>query len=224
MFQILVVDSEREQRELYCSLLRENGYHAIEAVDGQQALDILENTYIDLIVSDVSMTRMDGLSMTRALREADFWLPIILVTELGSSADKRDGFHAGADDYMVEPIDLNELIWRIEALLRRCRIVNQRKISMGSTELDCDTMTIRYEDSMTELPQKEFFLLYKLLSYPNRVFTRRQIMDDIWGVEIKTDTHTLDVHISRLRERFKTNPDFEIVTVRGLCYKAVKKA
>lgn len=223
MFQILVAEHDRELRELYCSVLRENGYHAVEAVDGQQALDLLENTYIDLIVSAVSLPRMDGLSVTRALREADFWLPIILVSGLGSPADKRDGFHAGADDYMVKPIDVNELVWRVEALLRRCRIVNQRKTVIGDTELDCDTMTVSCGDQAVVLPQKEFFLLYKLLSYPNRIFTRRQIMDDIWGVEIKTDTHTLDVHVSRLRERFKSNPDFEIVTVRGMGYKALRK-
>ncbi len=224
MFQILVAEQDRLQRNAYCAALREKGYQAIEAADGQEVLDILENTYIDLIVSDVPMPRMDGLSMTRALREADFWLPIILVTELGSPADKQNGFHAGADDYMVKPIDVNELIWRVEALLRRCRMVNQRRTVIGHTELDCDTLKVTCDRESVELPQKEFFLLYKLLSYPNRIFTRRQIMDDIWGVEIKTDTHTLDVHISRLRERFKSNPDFEIVTVRGLGYKAVKKA
>ena len=224
MFQILVADHDREQREQLCAVLRENGYHTIEAADGQQVLDHLESNYIDLIVSEVQMPRMDGLAMVRALREADFWLPIILVSGLGSPADKYEGFHAGADDYMVKAIDVNELVWRIEALLRRCRIVNQRKTRFGDTEMDCDTMTISYGGKSVELPQKEFFLLYKLLSYPNRVFTRRQIMDDIWGVEIKTDTHTLDVHISRLRERFRENPDFEIVTVRGLGYKAVKKA
>ena len=137
--------------------------------------------------------------------------------------DKREGFRAGTDDYMVKPIDVNEMVWRVEALLRRARIVNQRKTNLGDTEFDCDTMTVSCGGNVTVLPQKEFYLLYKLAASPNRIFTRRQIMDDVWGMDVDTDTHTLDVHISRLRDRFKNNPDFEIVTVRGLGYKVVKK-
>lgn len=224
MFQILVVEDDRELRELFCSVLSDNGYNAIEAADGQQALDILDNTYIDLIISDIMMPRMDGLTMTRALRDSGYMMPILMITAKESSADKREGFRAGTDDYMVKPIDVNEMVWRVEALLRRARIVSQRKTTLGSTEFDCDTMTVSCGDTAVVLPQKEFYLLYKLIASPGRIFTRRQIMDDVWGMDVETDTHTLDVHISRLRDRFKNNPDFEIVTVRGLGYKVVKKA
>lgn len=224
MFQILVVEDDRELRELFCSVLSDNGYNAIEAADGQQALDILDNTYIDLIISDIMMPRMDGLTMTRALRDSGYMMPILMITAKESSADKREGFRAGTDDYMVKPIDVNEMVWRVEALLRRARIVSQRKTTLGSTEFDCDTMTVSCGDAAVVLPQKEFYLLYKLIASPGRIFTRRQIMDDVWGMDVETDTHTLDVHISRLRDRFKNNPDFEIVTVRGLGYKVVKKA
>lgn len=150
-------------------------------------------------------------------------MPILMITAKESSADKRKGFRAGTDDYMVKPIDVNEMIWRVEALLRRSQIVNQRKARIGNTEFDCDTLTVSSEAGDSVLPQKEFFLLYKLVASPNRIFTRRQIMDEIWGMSSETDTHTLDVHISRLRERFKSNPDFDIVTIRGLGYKVVKK-
>lgn len=224
MFQILVVEDDRELRELFCAVLSDNGYNAIEAADGQQALDILENTYIDLIISDIMMPRMDGLTLTRALRDSGYLTPILMITAKESPMDKREGFRAGTDDYMVKPIDVNEMVWRVEALLRRARIVNQRKTTLGSTEFDCDTMTVSYGNSVSVLPQKEFYLMYKLVASPGRIFTRRQIMDDVWGMDVETDTHTLDVHISRLRDRFKNNPDFEIVTVRGLGYKVVKKA
>lgn len=224
MFQILVVEDNNELRELFRTVLSDNGYNAIEAADGQQALDILENTYIDLIISDIMMPRMDGLTLTRALRDSGYQIPILMITAKESLADKREGFRAGTDDYMVKPIDVNEMVWRVEALLRRARIVSQRKTTLGSTEFDCDTMTVSCGGSTVVLPQKEFYLLYKLTASPNRIFTRRQIMDDVWGMDVETDTHTLDVHISRLRDRFKNNPDFEIVTVRGLGYKVVKKA
>lgn len=223
MFQILVVEDDQELRDLFCVVLSDNGYHAIEATDGQQALDILENTYVDMIISDIMMPRMDGLAMTRALRDSGYQMPILMITAKESPMDKCAGFRAGTDDYMVKPIDVNEMVWRVEALLRRARIVSQRKTTLGSTEFDCDTMAVSCGDLTAILPQKEFYLLYKLATSPGRIFTRRQIMDDIWGMDVETDTHTLDVHISRLRERFKNNPDFEIVTVRGLGYKVVKK-
>lgn len=223
MFQILVVEDDKELRELFCAVLSDNGYNAVGAADGQQALDILENTYIDLIVTDIMMPRMDGLTMTRALRDSGYLLPVLMITAKESAMDKREGFRAGTDDYMVKPIDVNEMVWRVEALLRRARIVNQRKTTLGSTEFDCDNLTVSCGNSVVVLPQKEFYLLYKLIASPNRIFTRLQIMDDVWGMDADADSHTLDVHISRLRERFKNNPDFEIVTIRGLGYKVVKK-
>lgn len=223
MFHILVVEDDRELRDLFCTVLVDNGYTAIPATDGIHAFDILENTYIDLIISDIMMPKMDGFELIKSLRETGYIMPILIITAKESAADKKEGFRIGTDDYMVKPIDVNEMVWRVEALLRRSQIINQRKSKIGETEFDCDTLTVHTEGKDIELPQKEFYLLYKLVNSPNRIFTRRQIMDDIWGMDSEAAPHTLEVHISRLRERFKGNPDFEIVTVRGLGYKAVDK-
>lgn len=223
MFNILVVEDDRDLRELFCTVLVDHGYTAIPAEDGEEALDILDRSYVDLIISDIMMPKMDGYELTKTLREANFMMPVLMITARERAADKREGFRAGTDDYMVKPIDVNEMIWRVEALLRRSQIVSERKAKIGQTQFDCDTLTVNASGTAMELPQKEFFLLYKLVASPGRIFTRRQIMDEIWGMDSDTDTHTLDVHISRLRERFKDNPDFDIVTVRGLGYKVVKK-
>lgn len=222
MFHILVVEDDQELRELFCTVLTDNGYTAIPAADGEDAFHILEKTYVDLIISDIMMPRMDGYELTRELRKANCTIPILMITARERPADKYKGFQSGTDDYMVKPIDVNEMIWRVEALLRRSQSISDRKTVIGQTQLDYDTLTVSYGDMDTILPQKEFFLLYKLVSSPNRIFTRRQIMDEIWGIESETDPHTLEVHISRLRERFKDNPDFSIVTIRGLGYKVVK--
>ena len=223
MFQILVVEDDKELRELFCTVLSDNGYTAIPATDGMDAFDIMENTFVDLVISDVMMPLMDGFEMTRVIRRNGYAMPILHITAKEDASDKREGFLAGTDDYMVKPIDVNEMVWRVEALLRRSQIVSQKKVQVGTSELNCDTLTVHTKESVTELPQKEFFLLFKLVSALGRIFTRRQIMDEIWGPESDADSHTLDVHISRLREKFKSNPDFEIVTVRGLGYKAVAK-
>ena len=223
MFQVLVVEDDKELRDLFCTVLNDNGYTALPAKDGIAAFDVLDSTYIDLVISDIMMPRMDGYELTKSLRNVGYTMPVLMITAKDSLADKREGFRVGTDDYMVKPIDVNEMLWRVEALLRRCQAVSQRKTRLGSTEFDCDTLMVTVNGVSSELPQKEFFLLYKLVDSPNRIFTRRQIMDDVWGVDSDADTHTLEVHISRLRDRFKDNPDFEIVTVRGLGYKAVKK-
>lgn len=223
MFSILVVEDDNELNTLFCSVLNDNGYTTLSANNGKEALDILDNTYIDLVISDIMMPKMDGIELTKSLRSAHFTMPILMITAKESISDKQEGFRAGSDDYMVKPIDVNEMVYRVEALLRRSQIVNQRKLKIGDTLFDCDTLMVKTGDLMIELPKKEFFLLFKLASSPNRIFTRHQIMDEIWGMDSETDTHTLDVHISRLRERFKDNPDFDIVTVRGLGYKVVKK-
>ena len=223
MFHILVVEDDRELRDLFCAVLSDNGYSPIPATDGKNAFDILSHTYIDLVISDIMMPHMDGFTMTKTLRDVGYTMPILMITAMESAANKREGFRLGTDDYMVKPIDVNEMVWRVEALLRRAQITNQRKAQIGSTEFDCDTMAVTSEGLTVELPQKEFFLLFKLAASPNRIFTRRQIMDEIWGIDNDADSHTLDVHISRLRERFKNNPDFEIVTIRGLGYKVVRK-
>lgn len=223
MFQILVVEDDRELRDLFCTVLTDNGYTAIPTADGMAAFDLLEHAYIDLVISDIMMPRMDGFELIRLLRDMGYSMPVLMITAKESAADKREGFRLGTDDYMVKPIDVNEMVWRVEALLRRSQLVNQRRSRFGSTEFNCDTLTISEDGGALVLPQKEFYLLYKLITSPNRIFTRRQIMDDVWGPDSETDPHTLDVHISRLRERFKHNKDFEIVTVRGLGYKVVSK-
>lgn len=224
MFHILIVEDDAELRELFSTVLTENGYTVFQAADGIEAFDVLDDAYIDLIISDIMMPRMDGYELTRELRSAHYNMPVLMITAKGDSTDKQEGFRSGTDDYMVKPIDVNEMVWRVEALLRRSQAVSQRKTKIGNTEFDCDTLTVREDGKDTELPQKEFYLLYKLVASAGRIFTRHQIMTDVWGPDAETDSHTLDVHISRLRERFKDNPDFEIVTVRGLGYKVVKKS
>lgn len=224
MLNILVVEDDKELRGLFGTVLSDNGYQPMYAANGEEALEVLDHQHVDLIISDIMMPVMDGYELTKALRDADYTLPILMITAKETISDKRAGFHAGTDDYMVKPVDVNEMIWRIEALLRRSQISSEHKIQVGATLLDSDSLTVAYDGKETLLPQKEFYLLFKLLATPNRIFTRRQILDEIWGLDAEVDPHTLEVHISRLRDRFKDNPDFEIVTVRGLGYKAVKKS
>lgn len=219
----MVVEDDTELRDLFCAVLTERGYQTLPAADGMEALDILEHSYVDLIISDIMMPKLDGFTLTEQLRNANYDMPILIITALDGLEDKRRGFRAGTDDYMVKPIDVNEMVWRVEALLRRSQIYSERRITIGSTVLDCDSLTVSFGGTDTSLPQKEFLLLFRLLSSMNRIFTRRQLMDELWGLDSEADPHTLEVHISRLRERFRDNPDFEIVTVRGLGYNAVKR-
>ena len=223
MFHIMVVEDDTELRDLFCAVLTERGYQTLPAAGGMEALDILEHSYVDLIISDIMMPKLDGFTLTEQLRNANYDMPILIITALDGLEDKRRGFRAGTDDYMVKPIDVNEMVWRVEALLRRSQIYSERRITIGSTVLDCDSLTVSFGGTDTSLPQKEFLPLFRLLSSMNRIFTRRQLMDELWGLDSEADPHTLEVHISRLRERFRDNPDFEIVTVRGLGYKAVKR-
>ncbi|MDQ0090466.1 DNA-binding response OmpR family regulator [Paenibacillus anaericanus] len=222
MFKILVVEDDKKLRQLFCTVLARNGYRALSAEDGKDALSILDKEYVDLIISDIMMPHMDGYELTKTLREANFNLPILMVTAKENFADKQRGFLVGIDDYMVKPIDVNEMILRVGALLRRAKIVSDRKLECGNTLLDYDSLTVSQYEECILLPQKEFYLLYKLLSYPNKTFTKQQLMDEIWGMDSESDEHTVVVHINRLRERFKECTDFEIITVRGLGYKAVK--
>lgn len=222
MFHILVVEDDTNLRKLMTTVLRQNGYTPFAAQDGMQALEILETEHIDLIVSDIMMPNLDGYSLITALREANYTLPILIVTAKERFADKQKGFQAGTDDYMVKPIDLNEMILRIGALLRRSHIANEHKLSLGKVTLDYDALTVTREDKVISLPPKEFYLLFKLLSYPGVIFTRMQLMDEIWGLESEADDRTVDVHIKRLRDRFEHFPEFTITTVRGLGYKAEK--
>lgn len=223
MFNILVVEDDPDMRELFCTVLADSGYNAIPAADGVHALEIMDREYIDLIIADIMMPRMDGYDLTRSLREANYELPILMVTAKDQFEDMQRGFRAGSDDYMIKPINVRELVLRVEALLRRAKISAEKKIVIGSTKLDYDALTVTFQGKESILPQKEFYLLYKLLSYPNKTFTRQQLMDEIWGMFSETDERTVNTHINRLRDRFAECDDFEIITVRGLGYKAVKK-
>jgi len=222
MFKILVVEDDFHTRKLIADVLQDERYIPVLAQDAQEALDILEHQHIDLMITDIMMPGMDGYSLTEMLRDAKYDFPILMMTAKETIKDKRKGFLVGTDDYMVKPVDEEELILRVKALLRRAKIVNDRKIVIGKVSLNYDSLTVSRESERFTLPQKEFMLLYKLLSYPDTIFTRMQLMDEIWGYDSQTDDHTVSVHISRLRERFGGWPEFEIATVRGLGYKAVK--
>ena len=223
MFKILVVEDDRALRELFCTVLSKNGFVYYEAQDGIEAWDILEKQYIDLIVSDIMMPNMDGYELVRTLRKNGFNMPVLMITAKDTFEDLQSGFAAGTDDYMVKPVNVKEMILRINALLKRAQIVNEKKITFGTMELHYDDLAVCVDGESHVIPQKEFYILYKLLANPNKVFTKQQIMDEIWGMDTESDPHTLDVHISRLRDRFKENAQFEIVTIRGLGYKAVKR-
>ncbi|MBR6873528.1 MAG: response regulator transcription factor [Ruminococcus sp.] len=223
MFSILVAEDDLNTRRLTADVLEENGYTVLTAKDGVEALEILDTKHADLIVADIMMPRMDGYELTRQLRSAGNNIPIIMVTAKEAIADKKKGFIEGTDDYMVKPVDEEELLLRITALLRRAQIANDRRITIGDTVLDYDNLSVTEPAGRTDLPPKEFMLIYKLLSYPDKIFTRRQLIDEIWDMSSESDERTVDVHVNRLRDRFKDNGDFEIVTVRGLGYKGVKK-
>ncbi len=223
MFKILVVEDDVNTRKLMCAVLRQNGFEALQAEDGVAALEIMDKKQVDLVILDLMMPKMDGYELTRQLRLTWETLPILMVTAKQEAKDKRQGFLAGTDDYMTKPVDEEEMVLRIRALLRRAQIASDHRLTVGDITLNYDSLTVTRGHEEMMLPQKEFYLLFKLLSYPNIIFTRLQLMDEIWGMESETDDHTLNVHINRLRERFRDWPEFEIVTVRGIGYKAVKK-
>ena len=223
MFQILVVDDDRNSRLLLRAVLQAENYTVFTAENGEDALEVMDREHIDLVVLDVMMPKMDGYEFTRILRQTDNNLPILMVSARQMPADKRQGFLVGTDDYITKPIDEVEMLLRIKALLRRARIASEHRIVLGAVVLDYDSFTVSRAGQTQELPQKEFLLLYKLLSYPGKIFTRIQLMDEIWGAESDTGWETVTVHIGRLRKRFEGWPEFEIVSVRGLGYKAVKK-
>ena len=222
MFQILVAEDDKNTRRLMEAVLKEHGYHPILACDGLEALKLLDTHHVDLVILDIMMPGMDGYEFTRQLRATDYTLPILMVTAKQLPEDKRKGFIVGTDDYMTKPVDEEEMILRIRALLRRAQIVNERRITIADVCLDYDSLTVSRGDESQTLPRKEFYLLYKLLSYPGKIFTRIQLMDEIWGMESQSDDNTINVHINRLRKRFEDYPGFTIETIRGLGYKAVK--
>lgn len=223
MFHILVVDDDKNTRLYYRAVLEKAGYTVTAASDGVEALDVMDREHIDLVVLDVMMPRMDGYEFTETLRATDNNLPILMVSAKQLPADKHRGFAVGTDDYITKPIDDEEMLFRIKALLRRAKIANERRIVIGDVIVDYDSLTVTRGEDVQELPQKEFLLLYKLLSYPGKIFTRIQLMDEIWGTDSETGWETVTVHIGRLRRRFSGWEEFEIDSVRGLGYKAVKK-
>jgi len=222
MFKILVVEDNKNLLVLMRSRLEQSGYEVLRAENGQQALRVLESFQVDLIISDIMMPHMDGFELIESLREANLNMPILIVTAKEGFEDKERGFRLGTDDYMVKPIDMNEMILRVAALLRRAQINNERKIVIGEVVLDYNTLTVSGPDFLVELPKKEFLLLFKLLSYPKQIFTREQLMSEIWGMDSDSDERTVDGHIKKLRKKFEERPEFKIVTIRGLGYKAVK--
>ena len=223
MFTILVAEDDLALQRMMCAFLGLNGYQAIPAGNGEEALSQIDRTMPDLVIADVMMPVMDGWELTQELRRASPLLPIMLVTARTTLEDKRTGFACGADDYLTKPVDLDELLLHVGALLRRSQAMTSHRLTVGETLLDYDSLTVSRGDLSITLPKKEFYLLFKLLSSPRQIFTRRQLMDEIWGMDAQSDERTVDVHIKRLREKCEVFPDFDIVTVRGLGYKAEKR-
>ncbi len=222
MFKILIAEDDTELRDLFGHVLLKNGYSVKGVSNGKEALDALDESYYDLIISDIMMPVMDGYELVRSLRGAGNNIPVLTITAKDAFDDMRLGFLSGMDDYMIKPINVNEMVLRVGSLLRRAQVMNERRLTFGSTVMECDSLTVSSGGENMILPQKEFMLLYKMASFPGKIFTRQQLMDDIWGYDSVTDTHTVDVHIGRLRERFKDNKDFRIVTMRGVGYKVEK--
>jgi DNA-binding response OmpR family regulator len=222
MFKILIVEDDSELRQLFSHVLKKHGYSVIGVDNGAEALKTLELTYFDLIISDIMMPVMDGYELVSSIRNSGLTTPVLMITAKDAFDDMKLGFISGTDDYMVKPINVNEMVLRVGALLRRAQMINERRLVIGSTSMECDSLTVITSERSFVLPQKEFMLLYKMASFPGRIFTRQQLMDDIWGYESETDSHTVDVHIARLRERLRDNKDFKIVTMRGVGYKVSK--
>ncbi len=218
----MIAEDDRELRRLFAHVLMKNGYSVKEVTNGQEALDAMESDFYDLIISDIMMPVMDGYELVRLLRDTGNTTPVMMITAKDAFDDMERGFLSGTDDYMVKPVNVNEMLLRVKALLRRAQMMSERKQTIGNTVLECDTFTVITDGGSMILPQKEFMLLYKMASYPNKIFTRQQLMDDVWGYDSDSDTHTVDVHIGRLRDRFKDNKDFRIVTMRGVGYKVEK--
>ena len=221
MFNILVAEDDASACRLMCEVLRQAGYQPFPAGNGAQALALMEHRHIDLAVVDLTMPQMDGLTFTRTVREGGSSLPTLMVTARVAQADKREGFRAGTDDYMVKPVDEEEMLWRIEALLRRSRSAAEQRLTVGGTVLDYRAMSATCGGKPVPLSAKEFQLLYKLLSYPETLLTKRQLIDELWDLDSDVDEHTVEVHISRLREKFRGCPDFHIRTIRGFGYMAL---
>ena len=222
MFEVLIVEDDRELSQLFSRVLTKNGYSVECVSNGKEAFEIIGKKYFDIVISDIMMPIMDGYQLVKRLRESGNTIPVLMITAKDAFSDMETGFLSGSDDYMVKPINVNEMVLRVGALIRRVKTANERKLTIGSTVLECDSLSVITENEQLILPQKEFMMLYKMASFPGKIFTRRQLMEEIWGYDTASDTHTVDVHIGRLREKFGDNRDFKIITMRGVGYKVVK--
>lgn len=223
MFNILVVDDDKNIRYVMKEILQTAKYNVFTATNGEDAFDVIIKEHIDLTIVDIMMPKLNGYEFTKEIRAFNSDMPILMVSAKQLPEDRKKGFLAGIDDFMTKPIDTEELLLHVKALLRRLKIVNERKLVVGKVTLDYDSFTVERLGEVHELPQKEFMLLYKLLSFPNKIFTRIQLMDEIWGLDCETGSETVTVHVGRLRKRFDGWDDFQIEAIRGLGYKAVKK-
>lgn len=222
MMKLLIVEDDQQLQQMFIRILNKHGYSAVGVSNGQLALDALDKDYFDLIITDIMMPEMDGFELVQQLRDVGDMIPILMITAKDAFDDMSLGFRYGVDDYMVKPININEMVLRVKALLRRAQMINDHKQTLGGTVLEHDSFTLTANGETMVLPQKEFLLLYKMAAYPGTIFTRQQLMDEIWGYETDSDCHTVDVHISRLRDRLRNNRDMKIVTIRGVGYKVVK--
>lgn len=221
MFNILVVEDDKNLRKLIKTYLQKSKYNTYEATNGEEALNVLDQNYIDLIVSDIMMPQMDGYELIKSLREAKYNVPILIITAKSEIEDKKEGFLLGADDYMVKPINVEEMLLRIQVLLKRSKSASEKKIQISSLTLNYNQLSVEKGEKIYNLAQKEFYLLYKLLSTPNTIFTRQELIEEVWGLESDSEYRTVDVHIKRIREKMKDVEEFEIVTIRGIGYKAI---
>ena len=221
MLNILLVEDDKNISKLMQAVLEQANYYPIPVNSCEEALEMLDKVTIDLIVLDVMLPGMDGFEFAKMLRDHRMEIPILMVTTLGEMSDMAKGFTQGADDYMTKPINEEELILRIRALLRRAKISTDHLVEVGGTTLNYAEFSVEWDGNKITLPKKEFLLLFKLISYPDKIFTRRQLIDDIWSLESDTDERSVDVHVNRIRDRVKDNVDFELLTVRGLGYKVV---
>ena len=223
MFKILVVEDDKNLRKLIVTCLEKANYTVFDTKNGEEALELMDRQYVDLIVTDIMMPEMNGYELIKELRDANYNTPILIITAKEDIEDKRVGFSLGADDYMVKSINIDELIMRVKSLLKRSNQANEKKIKIGDVELDYDKLEIRKKDKVYQLTQKEFYLIYKMLSTPDTIFKRQDLIEEIWGLENESDFRTVDVHIKRLREKLEDINEFEIVTIRGIGYKAIIK-
>lgn len=223
MERILICEDDIELRGLFASVLKRHKYHVDCASNGKEGLEMLSKDYYDLVISDIMMPIMDGYQFVKRIREIGYQIPVMMITAKDAFEDMKLGFLLGSDDYMVKPINVNEMVIRVNALLRRFQMNKDRRISIGNTTLEYDACLVSSQGEDIVLALKEFMLLYKMASNLGKIFTRQQLLQEIWGYDVEGDTHTVDVHIERLRKKFRDNPDFDIVTIRGIGYKVIKK-